>query len=145
MVLVCDKHQEKSAEAKPVAVLTIKDLMYILHSTSVHKIAMLSKRVWFLLQFYVINQPKIKNKQTNNIRYFISQWWNLNGTSGEQTQKNMDSSHWLSNNTYKILHSRLILDSIQHFRLHVLSHIQKRNTNVLTIKNTCQRFGKFKN
>lgn len=52
-VLTCislDKRKEKCAEAKLVAISTIKGLIYTLHFTSVHKILMLSKMVLFLLQ-----------------------------------------------------------------------------------------------
>lgn len=40
-VLTQDKHQEKCAEAKPVAISTIKGLIHTLNFTSVHKIAVI--------------------------------------------------------------------------------------------------------
>lgn len=84
MVLIRDKHQEKSAEAKPAALSTIKGLMYTLHSTSVHKIAMVPKRVWFLLQFYImLVNPWLKTNKQNEVFYpsMMKYEWNFWGTN----------------------------------------------------------------
>lgn len=70
-VLIQDKQtKKKCAEAKPVAISTIKGLIYTLHFTSVHKIATLSKMVLFLLQFYIMSvNPRLK---TNKAPCFLS-------------------------------------------------------------------------